>query len=150
MEYFAGTHLNRNVTWWEQAGDFVGYIDRCSYLLQQGLFVADVLIYNGDDVPNMVFLKEEEAGFPFGYDWDKCSKSVVLERLSVAGDGRIVLPDGMSYRVLVLPPLETIDLDVMRRIERMVLDGMTLVGDPPKRTTGLAHYPRRGPRARKK
>ena len=141
VEYFAGTHLNRNVTWWEQAGDFVGYIDRCSYLLQQGLFVADVLIYNGDDVPNMVFLKEEEAGFPFGYDWDKCSKSVVLERLSVAGDGRIVLPDGMSYRVLVLPPLETIDLDVMRRIERMVLDGMTLVGDPPKRTTGLAHYP---------
>ena len=42
-EYFAGTHLNPNVTWWEQAGDFVDYIDRCSYLLQQGLFVADVL-----------------------------------------------------------------------------------------------------------
>ena len=30
-EYFAGTHLNPNVTWWEQAGDFVDYIDRCSY-----------------------------------------------------------------------------------------------------------------------
>ena len=58
-EYFAGTHLNPNVTWWEQAGDFVDYIDRCSYLLQQGLFVADVLYYTGDDVPNMVFLKEE-------------------------------------------------------------------------------------------
>lgn len=141
IEYFAGTHLNRNVTWWEQAEDFVGYIDRCSYLLQQGHFVADVLIYNGDDVPNMVFLKEEESDFPFGYDWDKCSKSVVLERLSIADDGRIVLPDGMSYRILVLPPLETIDLEVMRKLERMVLEGMILVGDPPKRTTGLVHYP---------
>lgn len=81
-EYFAGTHLNPNVTWWEQAGDFVDYIDRCSYLLQQGLFVADVLYYTGDDVPNMVFLKEEVDNLNFGYDWDKCSKDVILNRLS--------------------------------------------------------------------
>ena len=140
IEYFAGTHLNPNVTWWEQAGDFVGYIDRCSYLLQQGLFVADVLYYNGDDVPNMVFLKEEVTDLEPGYDWDKCSKDVILNRLSVE-DGRLVLPDGMSYRILVLPRLEQIDLDVMRRIERLVLDGMVLVGEPPRRTTGLAHYP---------
>lgn len=140
IEYFAGTHLNRNVTWWEQAGDFVGYIDRCSYLLQQGLFVADVLIYNGDDVPNMVFLKEEVTDLDPGYDWDKCSAEVILDRLTVS-DGRLMLPDGMSYRLLVLPQLETIDLDVMRKIERLVLDGMVLVGDPPKRVTGLAHYP---------
>ena len=140
IEYFAGTHLNPNVTWWEQAGDFVSYIDRCSYLLQQGLFVADALYYNGDDVPNMVFLKEEVTDLGPGYDWDKCSKDVVLNRLSVE-DGRLVLPDGMSYRIMVLPALEQIDLGVMRRIERLVLDGMVLVGEPPRRTTGLAHYP---------
>lgn len=140
IEYFAGTHLNPNVTWWEQAGDFVGYIGRCSYLLQQGLFVADALYYNGDDVPNMVFLKEEVTDLGPGYDWDKCSKDVILNRLSVE-DGRLVLPDGMSYRVLVLPRLEQIDLDVMRRIERLVLDGMVLVGEPPRRTTGLSRYP---------
>lgn len=140
IEYFAGTHLNPNVTWWEQAGDFVGYIDRCSYLLQQGLFVADALYYNGDDVPNMVFLKEEVTDLGDGYDWDKCSKDVILNRLSVE-NGRLVLPDGMSYRIMVLPALEQIDLGVMRRIERLVLDGMVLVGEPPRRTTGLAHYP---------
>lgn len=140
IEYFAGTHLNPNVTWWEQAGDFVGYIDRCSYLLQQGLFVADALYYNGDDVPNMVFLKEEVTDLGPGYDWDKCSKDVILNRLSVE-DGRLVLPDGMSYRILVLPALEQIDLRVMRKIERLVLDGMVLVGEPPRRTTGLTHYP---------
>lgn len=91
IEYFAGTHLNPNVTWWEQAGDFVGYIGRCSYLLQQGLFVADALYYNSDDVPNMVFLKEEVTDLGPGYDWDKCSKDVILNRLSVE-DGRLVLP----------------------------------------------------------
>lgn len=140
IEYFAGTHLNPNVTWWEQAGDFVGYIDRCSYLLQQGLFVADALYYNGDDVPNMVFLKEEVTDLAFGYDWDKCGRDVILNRLSL-DDGRLVLPDGMSYRILVLPALEQIDLEVMRKIERLVLEGMVLVGEPPRRTTGLTHYP---------
>lgn len=140
LEYFAGTHLNPNVTWWNQAGDFVGYINRCSYLLQQGLFVADVLYYNGDDVPNMVFLKEEVDDLDYGYDWDKCSKDVVLDRLSCEG-GKIVLPDGMSYKVLVLPPYAQIDLDVMKKIEKLVKEGMVLIGEPPVRTTGLGHYP---------
>ena len=139
-EYFAGTHLNPNVTWWEQAGDFVRYIDRCSYLLQQGLFVADVLYYSGDDVPNMVFLKEEVSGLDKGYDWDKCSKDVILNRLSFA-DGKLRLPDGMSYRVLVLPPHKQIDYQVMKKIEQLVLQGMTVIGEPPVQTSGLSHYP---------
>lgn len=139
-EYFAGTHLNPKVTWWEQAGDFIGYIDRCSYMLQQGLFVADVLYYNGDDVPNMVFIKEEVQDLDFGYDWDKCSKDVILNRLSFS-DGKIRLPDGMSYRVLVLPDNAQIDLAVMRKIEKLVAQGMVLIGNPPSRTTGLSYYP---------
>lgn len=139
-EYFAGTHLNPNVTWWEQAGDFVSYIDRCSYLLQQGLFVADVLYYTGDDVPNMVFLKEEVTDLDKGYDWDKCSKDVILNRLSFS-DGKIRLPDGMSYRVLVLPPHKQIDFQVMKKIEQLVLQGMTVIGEPPAVTSGLSHYP---------
>lgn len=141
LEYFAGTHLNPQTTWWGRAGDFVGYVDRCSYLLQQGLFVADVLYYSGDDVPNMVFYKEEIDDFPAGYDWDKCSRQVLLNDLTLR-DGRPTLPDGMSYRVLVLPAGEQIDLDAMRRIEQLVLGGMVLVGDPPRRATGLAHYPK--------
>ncbi|MCX7007861.1 MAG: glycosyl hydrolase [Kiritimatiellaeota bacterium] len=38
--FYPGTHYNRNVTWWEQTPAFNAYVDRCSYLLQQGLFVA--------------------------------------------------------------------------------------------------------------
>lgn len=139
-EYFAGTHLNPNVTWWKRAGDFIAYLNRCSYLLQQGLFVADVLYYYGDDVPNFVFLKEEFPELNFGYDWDKCSKDVILNRLSVK-DGKLVLPDGMSYHVLVLAPEQAIDLDVLKKVEELVKAGATVIAPRPERTTGLTGYP---------
>lgn len=139
-EYFAGTHLNPNVTWWKQAGDFIGYLNRCSYLLQQGLFVADVLYYYGDDVPNFVFLKEEYPELDFGYDWDKCSKDVILNRTAVE-NGRIRLPDGMTYRVLVLAPEQEIDLSVLRKVERLVREGGTVIAPRPRRISGLTAYP---------
>ena len=40
-EYFAGSHVNRNVTWHREAGPFVRYLGRCSYLLRQGEYVDD-------------------------------------------------------------------------------------------------------------
>jgi len=139
-EYFAGTHLNPNVTWWQKSGDFITYLNRCSYLLQQGLYVADVLYYYGDDVPNFVFLKEEYPELKFGYDWDKCSKDVVINRLS-AENGQLVLPDGMRYRVLVLAPGQAIDLAVLRKVEKLVQEGITVVAPRPKEATGLSNYP---------
>jgi len=139
-EYFAGTHLNPNVTWWKQAGDFIGYLNRCSYLLQQGLFVADVLYYYGDDVPNFVFLKEEYPELNFGYDWDKCSKDVILNRAAVE-NGKIRLPDGMTYRVLVLAPEQEIDLEVLRKVEKLVREGATVIAPRPRRTSGQTGYP---------
>ncbi len=139
-EYFAGTHLNTNTTWWEMAGSFVSYINRCSFMLQQGLFVADVLYYYGDDVPNFVFLKEEVQDLPPGYDWDKCSRNVILNRLSI-NKGMIVLPDGMAYRLLVLPQERSINIDVLKKLQCLVADGMTLVGKPPEHPSGLSNFP---------
>jgi len=139
-EYFAGTHLNPNVTWWNQAGDFITYLNRNMFMLQQGLFVADVLCYYGDDVPNFVFLKEELQELNAGYDWDKCSKDVILNRVSFDGE-RIILPDGMSYRVMMLPPENAIDLDVLRKLEKLVKQGMTLIGPKPEKATSLTGFP---------
>jgi len=140
-EYFAGTHLNPNVTWWEQAKYFISYLDRNMYMLQQGLFVADVLYYYGDDVPNFVFLKEDLQELNFGYDWDKCSKEIIQNRVSVK-DGKIVLPDGMSYRVLLIPNEKAIDLNVLRKLDQLVNSGMTLIGPRPTEATGLTDFPK--------
>jgi hypothetical protein len=53
QEYFAGTHFNPQVTWWSMSEGFISYLRRCQFLAQQGKFVADVLYYYGDHVPNI-------------------------------------------------------------------------------------------------
>jgi hypothetical protein len=139
-EYFAGTHLNPNTTWWDEAGTFINYLNRSSYLLSLGLFQADVLYYYGDDVPNFVFLKNEMKKLEYGYDWDKCNTQVLLQRASVT-DHKLTLPDGMQYSVLVLPDKESIRLKVLKKIEKLVRAGLTVIGPKPKRAKGLNNYP---------
>ena len=56
-------------------------------------------------------------------------------------DGRIVLPDGMSYRLLVLPDRRTMPLEVLTKISELVTNGATVVGPRPERTPGLKDYP---------
>ncbi|MBZ0258572.1 discoidin domain-containing protein, partial [bacterium] len=51
QEYFAGTHINPQVTWWDYSDGYINYLNRCQYMLQQGTFVADVLYYYGDHIP---------------------------------------------------------------------------------------------------
>ncbi len=62
--------------------------------------------YYGDQAPNFVMPKHVDPSLGPGYDYDVCAADVILNRMSVR-DGRIVLPDGMSYRVLVLPDRRT-------------------------------------------
>jgi hypothetical protein len=59
-EYFAGTHINPNVTWWAQSDAFFLYLDRSQFLLQQGHAADDVLYFYGDEVPNFVRLKRDD------------------------------------------------------------------------------------------
>jgi hypothetical protein len=135
-EYFAGTHFNPNVTWWRQAPAFLTWNSRVSFLLSQGLFVGDVCYYYGDNTPNQVPLKHVNEGLGEGYDYDVCNTQVILERMSVR-DGKIVLPDGMSYEVLALPNRTGMTPEVMTKIEQLVKDGATVVGTKPVTSLGL-------------
>jgi len=140
-EYGAGTHFNPNVTWWDQAaGPWLDYINRCQTLLQSGRFVADVLYYNGDWAPNLVGPKRVDEGLGPGYDYDVCNAEVLLTRLSVK-DGRLVLPDGMSYRLLVLPTSQRMPVEVIRKLDELVRAGATIVGPKPVSAPGLKNYP---------
>jgi len=47
IEYFAGTHLNRNVTWFNESDAFLSYISRCQVMLQAGRPVTDIAVYGG-------------------------------------------------------------------------------------------------------
>ncbi len=139
-EYFAGTHMNPNVTWWKQAGNFISYLNRCSWLLSKGVFAGDVLYYYGDDVPDFVFLKEDIKDLAPGYDWDKCSKEALLNNASVKNN-QLIFPDGTTYKLLILPDEKAIDVTLLRRLETMVQQGLTLVGPKPAKDGSLSNYP---------
>jgi hypothetical protein len=138
--YYAGTHFNPNVTWWNQSGPFLDYLARCQHLLQTGRFVADVLYYNGDWAPNLVPPKHVPPDLGPGFDYDVCNAEVLLTRLGVR-DGRLVLPDGMNYRLLVLPDTTRMPVEVARKLRDLVQAGATVIGPKPRQAPGLKDYP---------
>jgi len=135
-EYFAGTHLNPNITWWKQAKAFFDWSARNSFMLSQGLFVADVAFYYGDNVPNQVPLKYIDPRLGEGYDYDVVNTDVILNRMT-ARDGKIYLPDGMSYHVLVLPDRNAMNIEALEKIEQLVKNGATVIGPKPETIVGL-------------
>jgi len=140
QQYFAGTHLNPKVTWWEKSAPFFSYIDRCQFMLQQGHFAADVLFYYGDHVPNFAQLKKSDpAHIQPGYDYDVITEEALIERARVK-DGKIFLPDGINYRVLVLPEHNVISLAVLKKIKELVAAGATVIGPKPERGETLENF----------
>ena len=139
-EYFAGTHLNPNTTWWEQAPSFLGYVARASWALSRGRFVADACVFVGDDIPAFGTQKHEVAGLGAGFDYDDINAEVILARLSLK-DGWLTLPDGMRYRALILPNRDSISLAVLKKLDELVREGATIAGPRPVTSTGLAGYP---------
>ncbi len=138
-----GTHINRNITWAEQAGPFMTYLARNSFLLQQGLFVADIAYLLNEGAPSTMPIWG--AGLipepPDGYDFDYVNADVLINRISVNTDGRLILPNGMSYRVLVLPRTDRMTVPVLRKIHELVVGGATIVGPKPVKSPSLAGYP---------
>ena len=56
-------------------------------------------------------------------------------------DGLIAFPGGSSYRLLVLPQVETMTPGLLGKIRDLVEAGATVVGTPPLRSPSLMGYP---------
>ncbi|WP_214073836.1 glycosyl hydrolase [Mucilaginibacter sp. dw_454] len=163
-EYCAGQHFTPNITWWEQSPAFFSYLSRCQYMLQQGNFVGDVCFYLGERPPLLAPPKYTIADLGPGYDCDYSNPEVLLTRMSVKNN-RIVLPDGMSYKLLVLQncvspsaqianevgsyqslsvsstPSTAMSLPVIRKLKALIMAGATVVGAPPDMSAELKGYP---------
>ena len=137
-----GVHFERTTTWWEPGRAWLGYLARCQSLLQQGHFVADLAYFTGEDagVYTQVNPDDLRPAPPEGYDYDLVDAEVLLRKARI-DRGRLVLPDGMSYRVLVFQRYRTISLPLLRKLHAFVHDGMVLVGAPPEGTPGLRDHP---------
>jgi len=130
-----GQHYERTETWWEQSVEWHRYLARCQYLLRQGLFVADICYLSAERPPQSF-----EQRPRLGYDYDECDAGVVLNRMSVK-NGLLTLPDGMSYRLLVLPQTGRMTPPLLRKIRDLAQAGATIVGPPPQKSPSLSGYP---------
>jgi hypothetical protein len=144
-----GTHINRNITWAELAKPFMTYVARVSYMLQQGSPTADLAYLLPEGAPStMPFWGDGlQPAPPAGYDYDYINTDILLNHTSVAADGRVrvegsaEMPDGMSYRVLVLPPTTQMTPEVLHKLHELVAAGATIVGTRPTNSPSLLHYP---------
>jgi len=144
LSWMWGLQFQRNNTWWEKLHGWSTYVTRCQHLLRQGVPVVDIACFLGESVPSeagvMGNVKELEH-LPAGIDYDVCNAEIILTRMSVK-DGRIVLPDGMSYALLYIPAsVKSVRPEVLRKIRDLVHDGATLVGNRPTASPSLQNYP---------
>jgi hypothetical protein len=168
--YSVGTVFARSVTWWEQSKPWHEYVARCQHVLRQGQFVADVCFLAPEGAPYR-FVPPISAnirgGIPDrpGYNFDGCPAELVLKGMTVR-NGRVVLPSGMSYRLLVLPTynanglpvvhlmesdyiykaaplpkIQTMTPQLLRRVKELVTAGATVLGTRPLESPSLAGFP---------
>lgn len=126
-----GTPFLRGQTWWKFMPEFNKYIARVSYLLERGQPVSDVLWYLGDEINHK---PDQKAHFPSGFKYDYCNPDILLNRLTVK-NGKIVTPEGLSYRLIWLPDNKRMLPETLEKLLELAHNGAIIVGNPPK---GLA------------
>lgn len=138
--YSAGTHISPNLTWWTLSKPFHEYLTRVSAMLQQGDFVADVAYYYGEEIPNFATgYKYIRESLGEGYDYDDLNTEVLLQTTEVV-NGKIKLPSGMMYSLLVLPDDGKMSVAVIKKVEELIKKGATILGNKPSSVYGLNDY----------
>jgi hypothetical protein len=126
-----GQWFNRNETWAEQAGTWVNYLARTSFLLQQGHFGADLIYFYGEDSNLTSIFDQKSPNVPAEYGFDYVNADALIHELSVV-NGSITTKSGMSYKVLGLDPYsQHMSLPVLRAIYKLVQDGAQVAGPKP-------------------
>jgi hypothetical protein len=133
-----GSEFNRQNTWFERGKAFMDYTRRSGWLLQQGWRVADVAYFIGEDVPKMTGVRDPELSPGFDFDYINAE---VIEKNLVVQEGRLVLPHGVSYRVLVLPKQATMRPELLKKIADLVKAGATVIGEPPTQSPSMTGFP---------
>ena len=123
-----GTPFLRGQTWWPYMREFTTYLARCSYMLERGHSVSDVLWYLGDEISHK---PDQEFAFPAGYKYDYCNLDVLLNRLSVK-NGMVVTPEGLEYRFIWIPENKRMKPETLERLYALIEQGATVVASAPR------------------
>ena len=123
----------RQQTWWKYMPEWIEYLTRNQYVLQQGEYVADVLRYYGDHFDRPPFDLDE---FPKGYRFDYLNEEILQEKLRIR-DGKIHVENGGDYRIITLRDSESMLLSTLKKIKELVVNGAVILGDKPKDSPSL-------------
>lgn len=121
--------INRNNTWWDFSRPFWDFQARSAYLMRLGKPIADICVYLGENAPVKI-LTYRLPDIPGGFDFDAFSTDALLTRMD-GKKGQIVLPDGLGYKMMVLPANGDITLEALRKIAAIVEKGGNIYGPKP-------------------
>lgn len=137
IAFYAGTHFNDRNTWWPKIKPFNEYLGRISYILQNSIFVSDVLYYNGDDVPNLVPPKNTHFKVGAGYDYEVINSDILLNEVTVE-NGELSIPGVSRYKLLCIGDNVEINPSVMDKLTKLAEAGALIIGKEPVRAEGLS------------
>jgi hypothetical protein len=87
-------------------------------------------------VPNVFPLKHSDpAGVMPGFDYDVTDETIFLQ-LKMK-DGKIVVPGGVEYRVLVLPGHKVLSMAILEKVESLLKQGAQVIGYKPESAVTL-------------
>ncbi|MDG2179025.1 MAG: glycosyl hydrolase [Algibacter sp.] len=133
-----GNPFNRKNTWFEHMDIFTDYLKRTNLMLQQGLNVADIAYFIGENTPIMTGVTNPEL--PIGYEFDFINADVILNDMTI-NNGLFTLPNGTQYKVLILPELDTMSPELLSKIKALVEEGGIILGSPPLRSPSNRNQP---------
>jgi hypothetical protein len=135
-----GTFFSRTQTWWKPGKAWFDYLRRCQAVLQEGIAVADVCYFTGENLPARSLLPRQlSVPLPEGYSYDCINRDGLLHLTDVS-DGCIVVKSGGRYRVLVLPDDVLLTPEVATRLRDLVRAGATVMGPRPLRSPSLSGF----------
>ncbi len=149
---YAAAVFNDSNPWWPAMPDVALYLQRVSWLMRQGKPVSDVALY----LPVADIRAHFTAGT--GVSLDRQAHEVigekVIPRLLEAGFNFDAVDDGLldqalsqgGYRVVVLPHVERMPVESLKRLEEFVRGGgkLVAVGRTPRLAPGYRNAEQQG------
>ena len=132
LVYNAGTHYNDKTTWFSKSKPFNDYLARISYILQEADFVADVLYYYGEPVPNFVRPKNIPFAAGSGYDYEVIDTEKFLNDLAFE-NGMLTLPYGARFKILALGKLIGKNGAILKKLQELANQGAIITGIRPEK-----------------
>src|SRR5215471_5662356 len=135
--FYAAAVFDEKNPWWIVMPDIASYLQRASFLLRQGNAINDVALYLPNDDgwahftsgnPHLIDILRERVGtdvisgiLESGYGFDFFDDDILMKN-GRPGPESIEL-GAARYRVVVLPAVERLPLETMRKLEQFVRAG---------------------------